>query len=90
VQRKPVVATDSFGPGTLIEHLETGVLVPVDDTALLTKAIRVVLGDDKLRERISVLGYEAYTEQFTEDIVTRRYIEFFKEILAPASGPSEE
>ncbi len=89
-QRKPVIATDSYGPGTLIEHLESGVLVPVDNGALLTKAIRVVIGDDALREQISRQGYETYMNQFTEDIVTQRYIEFFKTIIAPSAASTGE
>jgi glycosyltransferase involved in cell wall biosynthesis len=89
-QGKPVIATDSYGPGTLIEHLESGVLVPVDDSSLLTKAIRNVLGDHDLRERIGQQGYEAYASQFTEDIVTQRYIDFFKNILEQNSAAPGE
>jgi len=88
-QGKPVIAADSYGPGTLIEHLETGVLVPVDDAVTLSRAIRNVLEDDNLCERIARQGYETYQAHFTEEIVTRHYIDFFNKVLAPCAASPE-
>jgi len=88
-QGKPVIAADSYGPGTLIEHLESGVLVPVDDPALLAKAIRNVLEDPDLYDRIAHHGYETYLAHFTEDIVTRHYVDFFNKIIAPCAASPE-
>jgi len=88
-QGKPVVAADSYGPGTLIEHLESGVLVPVDDPALLAKAIRNVLEDPNLYDHIAHHGYETYLEHFTEDIVTGHYVDFFNKIIAPCAASPE-
>ncbi len=78
----PVIAADSMGPGTLIEHLDNGVLVPVDDEATMGRAIRTVLEDDDLRERIARRGYEAYQAQFTEERVVKQYMDFFEKVLA--------
>jgi len=85
-QGKPVIATDSYGPGTLIVHLQSGVLVPIDDSILLTKAIRNVLGDSNLFERIARQGFETYSKQFTEDVVTKQYIDFFNRTLTPCAA----
>jgi glycosyltransferase involved in cell wall biosynthesis len=79
-QEVPVVATDSLGPGTLIEHMETGVLAPVDDGAALGRALKLVLGDAALRQRISRDGHGAYQARFTESVVVRQYLDFFKRI----------
>lgn len=79
----PVVAADSKGPGTLIEHLETGVLVPVDDVPTMARAIKTVLGDENLAERIARQGHQMYLDNFTEEKVVRQYLDFFEKIRNP-------
>ncbi len=81
-QGVPVVAADSLGPGTLIEHMESGVLAPVDDAQTLGLAIRHVVEDMDLRERLARGGRNVYEERFTEAIVTEQYLEFFERIIA--------
>jgi len=81
-QGLPVVAADSYGPGTLIDHLESGVLVPVDDPTTLARAMRNVLEDENLRQRIARQGHETYLAHFTEQSVVERYMEFFQRIIA--------
>lgn len=80
-QSVPVVAADSYGPGTLIENMVSGVLAPVDDAVLLSKAIRSVIKDDRLRADIGRQGRAAYESEFTESAVVGRYLGFFQEIL---------
>lgn len=79
-QGLPVVAADSMGPGTLIEHMESGVLVPVDDEISMARAIKTVLGDNDLSEKIARNGYESYQENFTEARVVEQYVEFFNKV----------
>ncbi len=80
-QGVPVVAADSYGPGTLIEQRETGILVPVDDAKTMGLAIRNLLEDDKLRNRIARQGNKAYKKDFTEKIVVGKYMDFLKSVL---------
>ena len=79
-QGVPVIAADSYGPGTLVEHLESGVLVPVDDEVTLAKAISTVIKDSNLRERIARRGHESYLAEFTERQVVERYLAFFEAV----------
>jgi glycosyltransferase involved in cell wall biosynthesis len=81
-QNVPVVATDSYGPGTLVDHMESGVLVPVDDAVMLSKAIRLVIEDDDLRDRIARQGRAAYEAEFTETSVVQQYMDFFQKVLS--------
>ncbi len=81
-QNVPVVAADSYGPGTLIQHLVSGVLVPIDDPVTLSKAIRSVIENDDLRAEISLRGRESFVATFTESAVVERYLKFFDEILS--------
>ncbi|MEQ8318792.1 MAG: glycosyltransferase [Rhodospirillales bacterium] len=79
-QGLPVVAADSMGPGTLIENMETGILVPVDDEILMARAIRGVIDDDNLAERIARQGHQAYQDNFTEAQVVQQYLDFFDKV----------
>lgn len=81
-QGLPVVAADSMGPGSLIENMETGVLVPIDDEIALGRAIRAVLKDQNLSERIARQGHKAYLEEFTEERVVEQYLDFFNKVTS--------
>ena len=84
-QRKPVVAADSVGSGVLIDHMESGVLIPVDDSIGLANGIRAVFNDDELRIRISQGGRTAFEADYTESAVVGKYIELFEHLMAEKS-----
>ena len=81
-QGVPVIATDSLGPGTLISHMESGILTPVDNAVELARAIRHVLDDQTLRDRIARGGRSAFESYFTENIVIDHYLRFFERIVS--------
>jgi glycosyltransferase involved in cell wall biosynthesis len=55
----PVVAVDAHGPATIVDHGETGWLVPPDDEEALAEAmVELVTGDEERRRR----GEAAYRE----------------------------
>ncbi len=80
--KRPVVAAKSQGPGNLIDHLETGVLVPVDNPIKLSEALRMVTNDPELRRDMIDNGYETYQEHFSEAVVVAKYVEFFRRVSA--------
>jgi len=81
-QGVPVIATDSLGPGTLIKHMENGILTPVDDAPTMARAIKHVLADEGLSDHIARAGRAAYEKNFTESAVIEKYMDFFKRITA--------
>lgn len=81
-REKPVVAADSVGPGILINHLENGFLVPVDDIGAMAQGIRYMFDDPVVRARLARGGRAKFDAEFAEPIVVRRYVEFFEKILA--------
>ena len=81
-QGRPVIATDAAGPAALIEHMENGVLVPVDDAVTMGQAIRYVLADEAVADRLARGGHAAYLARFTEAEVVRQYMEFFNKIAS--------
>jgi len=76
----PVISTDSLGPGTLIKQNETGVLVPVDDSAALGRSIKHLAENPTLRDRLAEAGYNAYQTNHTEEAVVQQYLNFFQKI----------
>jgi len=81
----PVVATASDGPAALIEHGESGILVPLPGAPgggpqALADAIERVCSDDALRARLERAGRLVYEAQFTESIVVAGYRRFFDKV----------
>ncbi len=76
----PVVAADSLGPGVLIEHMETGLLAPVDDHISLARAVKLMLSDKQLRDHIVESGRANYQKLFTEKVVVKKYLDFFNRV----------
>lgn len=81
-QGVPVVATATDGPAALIDHGVNGHLTAVDDAAALAKAIGQLLGDRAMRIRLSQAGHAAYEANYSEELVVRRYLEFFEKVAA--------
>lgn len=63
----PVVATRSGGPQEIIEQMQSGILLPVEDPERLAQAIAEVLGDPGLARRLSENGLSRVNEFFTLD-----------------------
>ncbi|MBF0093119.1 MAG: glycosyltransferase [Alphaproteobacteria bacterium] len=88
-QGLPVVAADSLGPGTLIEQDRNGVLAPVDDPVALGKAMRRVLSNQALAERIADGGRRTFEERFTETAIVAQYKAFFERITGRCAASPE-
>jgi glycosyltransferase involved in cell wall biosynthesis len=78
----PLVAAASQGPAGLIEDGRNGLLVPIDDVASLTAAIRRVAFDSSLRARLIEQGRADYQQGFTRTAVTERMLSVYRRILA--------
>jgi glycosyltransferase involved in cell wall biosynthesis len=75
--RKPVAACAAAGPAELIEHDKTGLLVPIDNAALLADAMRALVQDKAHAQELAEAGYAAFETQFSEPRAVARYREFF-------------
>lgn len=81
--RAPLVACASAGPRAHVRDGENGMLVPIDDVAALTHALRAVLDDPALRARIVAGGYAQYRARYTREAVTRQWLDYYRHICAP-------
>jgi glycosyltransferase involved in cell wall biosynthesis len=70
--------------GAIPDHVDdgkTGLLVPPDDPAALTRALLRVLDDPALARRIGSGAYRRYLERFTPEITARRVEGVFEEMV---------
>lgn len=81
----PFIACESDGPKATIRNGANGMLVPVDNPPALAGAVRAVLDNPELRQRIAKTGHEEYLVHFTRAAVTGAMLRTYETILAQAS-----
>jgi glycosyltransferase involved in cell wall biosynthesis len=84
----PLVAAASQGPADLIEDGGNGLLVPVDDAAVLAAAIRRLSADPALRAHLIARGQADYQKGFTREAVTGRMLALYRQLIGE-SGAGE-
>lgn len=77
----PFIACNSAGPAAHITHEENGLLVPINDASALGAAIRHVLDDAVLRDKMIVNGYDTYMRSFTKQAVIQKWLEHYQHVL---------
>lgn len=70
---KPVVTTQVGGNPELVLHLETGVLVPPEDSWALAEALERVLGDTGLAQRMGRAGRSRAGQYFGLHTMVKNY-----------------
>lgn len=80
-QGVPVIASDSLGPKNLIRHGENGLMFQIDDSKGLAESIRYLIGELEVREKLVAQASEDYMNNFTENIVVKKYLNFFEQVL---------
>jgi glycosyltransferase involved in cell wall biosynthesis len=70
-----IVATDVGDTAVAIEHEKTGLLIPPKDEAALTTALRRLITDPALRQRLGAAAREKALAEFSLDAMARRVLE---------------
>tara|TARA_A100001015_G_C15042166_1_gene740472 strand:- start:97 stop:1119 length:1023 start_codon:yes stop_codon:yes gene_type:complete len=81
-QQKPILCTQSQGGTELIEHGETGWLVPIDQPKKMTAAIQTLLSNNDLLNTLALNGWQHYHQYFSESVITQQYVNLFKQLLS--------
>lgn len=68
---KPVIATQTQGPGEIVANGETGVLVPPHDVAALAGALNRLFGDASLRRQMGAAGRRRVSSQYSPAAYTK-------------------
>jgi glycosyltransferase involved in cell wall biosynthesis len=78
---RPAVATSVGGVPELVEHGETGVLVPPSDVTALERAMSELAVDAELRGRLGRNAQRVAAERFDVSTMSARYARLYEEIL---------
>lgn len=84
---KPVIGTKPGGHTDLIVHDRTGFLVPAGDVRALAEAMRTLISDDALRERLGRAALE-HASQFTSDVSLPRIEQLYADLIRNNSHSS--
>lgn len=84
---KPVVATAAPGTTEVVENGRTGLLVPPSNPPALAQAIRTVLRDPELGQRLGAEGRARVEAEFRADTMIARFAALYEQ-LAKAKGLS--
>jgi glycosyltransferase involved in cell wall biosynthesis len=80
--RLPVIAGASKGPAALVHDGEDGLLVPLEDSDALARAVRALLDDAALRARVIAGGQARLDREFSPDVVVAQWRDLFARLGA--------
>jgi glycosyltransferase involved in cell wall biosynthesis len=81
---RPIVTTDSEGCREIGRNGINALLVPVCDTKALAEAILRLLNEPELRVRLGREGRRIVTEEFSLEIVIRKTLDLYDQVLRAA------
>ncbi len=85
-----VVSTTAGALPEVVEHGETGWLVPPADAHALAEAIRRLMADAEMRARMGAAGRERMVERFTWRETARKTVALYEEVLANRAASTRE
>ncbi len=85
----PCVVGNSGGLSEIVDHMSTGVKVTPNDPRSLADAIRRLLGDSGLRDRLSTAARLVARTEYTWDDIAARTLDVYREVLDSISGKRE-
>jgi glycosyltransferase involved in cell wall biosynthesis len=81
---KPVIASAIPGNDELIVHGESGWLVPPGDAVQLTQALRALLADPALAQRLALAGQARVRKEFSVQTMVQQVEQLYCDLLARA------
>lgn len=70
----PVVATACLGPKRILVNEETGLMVPVEDPDAMAKALKRLIDDPALAERLARAGHQRCAERYLFPTIAPLYV----------------
>jgi len=77
----PVIAANVSGPNNLIKEKVNGLKFEKEDIFELVEKVKEIQKNKKLKEKIIKNAFDEYSKQFTQEIVVKKYISFFRKII---------
>jgi glycosyltransferase involved in cell wall biosynthesis len=82
---KPVIATKVGGTDSQIAHMESGILIGINNYCELENAILELATNQSLRLRMGSKAYDLYLEKFQPEIASKEYLEMYRSLLKERS-----
>ncbi len=82
-QNVPLIAAAADGPRGLIADGRNGLMVAIDDVEGLARAMGRLMGDPALCANLVSRARAAFGDTFTEEVVVKRYLDFYRGLGAP-------
>lgn len=71
--KKPLVTTASEGPSQYVTHMRDALVSPINDVAVLSKNMSLIIDDKFLVRSLERAGFEAYKHQFLKANIIKNY-----------------
>jgi glycosyltransferase involved in cell wall biosynthesis len=81
----PVIAVNNHGPATIVDHGETGLLVPPDDEGALAEALVTMVNDREKRMEMGETAYKRSRERYSWPALAERVARVYDEVTADAA-----
>jgi glycosyltransferase involved in cell wall biosynthesis len=78
---RPIVGFDIPPINELVENRKTGMLVPLGDVGKLSEAVRILLDDKNLWERMSINAREKALKEFSLDKIAEDHLKLYTKVL---------
>ena len=85
ISGKAMIATDVGGNPDMIQHESSGMLVQPDDPAALAAAMRRLIDDAALRDRLARAG-QASAVQFTGSAIATQFEQLYRQLIGGSRG----
>lgn len=79
--KKPLVAADAQGPAAYVDHEVNGMLIPKDDVEALVTAIKRLIDEPALKEKIVAGGWEKYQAMFSKEAFLRDSLAVYTKLV---------
>lgn len=77
----PVIAANVSGPSNLIKEKINGLKFEKEDIFNLVEKVEEIQKNKKLKDKIIKNAFAEYSKKFTQEIIVKKYISFFRKII---------
>ncbi|MFO0454894.1 MAG: glycosyltransferase, partial [Planctomycetota bacterium] len=78
---KPVIATKIGGLPEIVQHEQSGLLIPARSPAAIVESVERLYQDRELASRLAASGREQAGQRFSSERLTEGVIEVYREVL---------
>jgi glycosyltransferase involved in cell wall biosynthesis len=86
-QSVPIIASEVSAIPEIVNHAETGLLVPPRDADALAEALRLLLGDKALRRYLGLMGQDRLETHFTAERMIGETVALYEHLLKQKAAP---